>query len=99
MSRKKPSYPDRKSEDASDDTPASPLPEKFEVFAESMKAPAEPTKEETPVETGPVLPMEETTWSGLPMWRCKKCGATTFDRVEAETHTCKRTKWADEAEA
>lgn len=83
----------------SEEALTSSLPEKFEDFERAMKAKEGPVPEpEKPVEPGPFLPMEETKWSGIPMWRCLKCGETTFYKDVGETHTCKRIKTADEAE-
>jgi len=39
--------------------------------------------------------MQETTWSGKPMWRCPNCRATTFDAKAAPLHTCKKVRMAD----
>lgn len=58
--------------------------------AASEKAPAPVVK--------PMGGMEETTWSGLPMWRCPRCRGTTFKPDEAKVHTCKEVKFADEAD-
>lgn len=40
--------------------------------------------------------MVETRWSGLPMWSCPKCRATTFKASEAKVHVCKKVRYADE---
>ena len=65
------------------------LPESFEKFAEAMEAP-EPAKE---VETRPMGGMVEKTWSGIPMWECARCKATTFDKAESSTHVCKTVRY------
>lgn len=69
----------------------SSLPEKFETFEENMKA-KEPAKENTK----PVGGMTEGEWSGQKMWSCPRCNATTFNEVQAKTHTCKTIRLADE---
>lgn len=65
----------------------SSLPEKFETFEENMKA-----KENTKAVGG----MVEGEWSGQKMWSCPRCNATTFNEVQAKTHTCKSIRRADE---
>ncbi len=68
-------------------TKKSSLPEKFETFEENMKA-----KENTK----PVGGMLEVEWAGQKMWSCPRCSATTFNEVQAKTHTCKTIRHADE---
>lgn len=36
--------------------------------------------------------MEGMLWSGIPMWRCIRCGGTTFDKEEAPGHKCSAVK-------
>lgn len=40
--------------------------------------------------------MVEKRWSGLPMWECPRCLATTFSEPESRVHQCKQVKYADE---
>lgn len=40
--------------------------------------------------------MVEKRWSGLPMWECPKCLATTFKEQDAKVHQCQQVKYADE---
>lgn len=35
------------------------------------------------------------TWSGLPMWRCSRCHATTFKESDAKVHTCPQIRYAE----
>lgn len=66
------------------------------------EVPQEPvieTPAAAPEETPPDIPgMKSETWSGIPMFRCEKCGATTFKREEAEGHVCKTVKYASEGD-
>lgn len=99
-----------------DDKPVSALPEKFEVFEQSMLAADEKPKRRrsTPAVKPKDMPapekkkrltaadvpgvggMVEKRWSGIPMWECPKCLATTFKAGEAKVHQCKQVKYADE---
>lgn len=95
-----------------DEKPDSALPEKFEDFERNMdpaqkaKAmpkrrgakPAAKAKPAAVKETKSLGGMEETRWSGVPMWRCPRCRGTTFDRGEADIHICKTPKFATEAD-
>lgn len=89
------------------DEPTSSLPEKFEDFEKQMeadkaraadKAPKASKKLERPKieDVKGVGGMEKTLWSGVVMWRCPKCHATTFVEVESRVHKCKKIKFAAE---
>jgi hypothetical protein len=69
------------------------LPERFEDLAAKV-APPPPPKEDV----RPMGGMEKTKWAGVDMWRCPKCHATVWNEADARVHTCKRPKFADEAE-
>ena len=58
------------------------------LAAEAVVEPAEEPKQEAKDATPPGF--EESTWSDVPMWRCLKCGETTFDVNETHQHTCKQ---------
>lgn len=51
------------------------------------------SKVTTPIEERPEaktaseeLPFEELTWKGLPLFRCRECGADSFHREEMDRH-------------
>lgn len=56
----------------------------------------EPKKRLTAADVPGVGGMVEKRWSGLPMWECPKCLATTFSEPESRVHQCKQIKYADE---
>lgn len=94
----------------SDDKLMSSLPEKFEDFEKKFaadreglagdpaprRAPGSKKKKLTAADVPGVGGMIEKRWSGLPMWECPKCLATTFKAVEAKIHQCKQVKYAAE---
>lgn len=49
----------------------------------SVKPTAAPTQKARPMGG-----MEKKKWAGKDMWECPRCGVTTFDQSEANTHTC-----------
>lgn len=67
--------------------------------AEAPQEPVIETPAAAPEETAPAIPgMKSETWSGIPMFRCVRCGETTFKRDEAEDHVCKKVKFASEGD-
>ena len=73
--------------------PSEPTPVPPEAVIQDIPAP------EAPKETTPAIPgMKSETWSGVPMFRCERCGETTFNRDEAEDHVCKKVKFASEGD-
>lgn len=58
-----------------------------ETVAEPEPAP-EPPKSPEP-KANVMGGMIERKWSGYPNWLCPRCGMDTFDKQEADTHTCK----------
>ncbi len=54
-----------------------------ETPAPEVETPSEPEPEKK-VMGG----MIERKWSGLPNWLCPRCGRDTFDKKEADSHTC-----------
>lgn len=84
------------------------LPESFEAFEEGMLAAedkrskrskpkvASKKKQAEARKTVPLGGMVEGKWSGIRMWTCPRCRATTFKAADAKNHTCKRVKYADE---
>lgn len=64
---------------------------------EDMPEPAPVEKKKlTAADVPGVGGMIEKRWSGIPMWECPKCLATTFKEVEAKVHQCKQVMFAVE---
>ena len=78
----------------------SSLPEKFEDFAaqhpELNAAEPEPAAVAEKPKTQTIGGMVETKWSGKRMFRCPRCGGTTFSEPESRVHQCKVPRFADE---
>lgn len=73
----------------------SQLPESFEEFSKQMQQ--SPSDMSTP-DVRPIGGMEETVWAGVAMWRCPRCRDTAWSATEANLHTCKQPKTADETD-
>jgi hypothetical protein len=87
-----------------EDTPVPALTEDAEkpTRRRSMPAakpkdmPAPKKKRPTAEDVAGVGGMEKTKWSGVDMWRCPKCHATTFKEADSKVHKCKQARFADE---